>query len=129
MLANVVWRSLDTYALLPVEKYELTREPRLTFAAAESAFASPRCLVMSPELWKTTVIGACAPVPNVLSVRWFASYAENPGIENCSSHRLETALAEYAPTSVSAIQTKTIARRRRSTRWARADISRAPYGF
>ena len=68
--------SLETYARLPVDQNEETREPGLTFAAAAIAFVIPVAFVMSPELWNTATSGACSPVPKVWSVRWFASYAE-----------------------------------------------------
>src|SRR3954453_6444170 len=50
-------------------------------------------------------------------------------MENCSSHRFETAFAEYAPTIVSTTHATTIQRRRRRTKLASAVIRRAPYGF
>ena len=34
MVANVVWASFETYARLPVVKYELTREPGFAAFAA-----------------------------------------------------------------------------------------------
>jgi len=46
-------------------------------------------------------------LPNTRSVVWFVSYAEYPGIENCSSHRVETSFAENAPKIVSTIQAPT----------------------
>ena len=56
-----------------MEKYELVREPGLTAAAAATPAAIPRCFVTSPFEWKTATSGACSPLPNVFSVRWFAS--------------------------------------------------------
>jgi hypothetical protein len=47
-------------------------------------------LVASPLVWKTTTFGGRTPVPNVFSVRWFASYADLPGIEKLWYHRFET---------------------------------------
>jgi hypothetical protein len=66
---------LDTYARLPVDQYDETREPGLTLAAAAIAFVA-FTFVTSPFEWKTATSGACSPVPNTCSVRWFASYAE-----------------------------------------------------
>ena len=63
----------DVGAVLPVEKYDESREPGLTAAAAATAFWMPVCFVTSPSLWKTATSGACSPVPKVFSVRWFAS--------------------------------------------------------
>ena len=60
---------MDTYARLPVDQYEETREPGFTPAAAATASCSRVCFVTSPEVWKTATSGACSPVPNVLSVR------------------------------------------------------------
>ena len=48
----------------------------MTFAAAAMAPSIPLSFVTSPAVWKTATSGACSPVPNVFSVRWFASYAE-----------------------------------------------------
>src|SRR5262249_30115707 len=67
----------------------------------------------------TATLGACSPEPNVCSVRWFASYAEKPGIENCSSQRLETCWAENAPKIVSTIQPPATMRRCRMITRAR----------
>jgi hypothetical protein len=61
-------------------------------------------LVASPDVWKTTTFGGRTPVPNVLSVRWFASYADLPGIEKLWYQRLWTCPAAKAPKSVRAIQ-------------------------
>ena len=65
--------SFDTYARLPVDQYDDTREPGLTFAAAAMAPLIPVAFVTSPELRNTARSGACSPVPKVFSVRWFAS--------------------------------------------------------
>ena len=64
---------METYARLCVEKYDETREPGLIFAAAAIAAAIPVCFATSPLLRKTATSGDCSPVPNVFSVRWFAS--------------------------------------------------------
>ena len=63
----------ERYARLPVDQNEETREPELTPAAAAIACLMPVAFVMSPEVWNTATSGACSPVPNVLSVRWFVS--------------------------------------------------------
>ena len=66
-------RSFDTYDGTRVEKYELVREPLFTAAAAAIAFVIPRSFVTSPFERKTATSGACSPLPNVFSVRWFDS--------------------------------------------------------
>ncbi len=68
--------SFDTYARLPVEKYDDVRDPGFTAAAFSTAVSMPAAFVTSPCEWNTATSGACCPVPNVCSVRWFASYAE-----------------------------------------------------
>jgi hypothetical protein len=45
-VANVVWRSRDTYARLCVEKYDADREPGFALCAAATAFAMPLTFVM-----------------------------------------------------------------------------------
>jgi hypothetical protein len=65
--------SFETYARLPVDQKDDSREPGLALAAASIAFATPASFVMSPSLWKTATSGACSPVPKACSVRWFAS--------------------------------------------------------
>ncbi len=59
--------------MLPVEKYELTREPGFAVCAAAIARLIPVCRVTSPSLRNTATIGACSPFPNACRVRWFAS--------------------------------------------------------
>jgi hypothetical protein len=56
-----------------VEKYELVREPGSTAAARFIAASIAPLFVASPAVWKTTTSGGRTPVPNALSVRWFAS--------------------------------------------------------
>jgi hypothetical protein len=56
-----------------VEKYELEREPGIAAAARRIAAAIAPLFVVSPAVWKTTTSGGRTPVPNVFSVRWFAS--------------------------------------------------------
>ena len=68
--------SFETYAFELVEKYELVREPGLTAAPCAIAASIPLTFVTSPSERKTATTGACSPLPNVFSVRWFASYAE-----------------------------------------------------
>ena len=91
---------------LCVEKYELVRAPGVALAAAARfiAAAIAALFVASPLVWKTTTSGGRTPVPNAFSVRWFASYADLPGIEKLWYQRLETCPAANAPKSVSAIQ-------------------------
>ena len=55
-------------------------------------------------------------MPNVFSVRWFASYADLPGIEKLWYQRFETWPAANAPKSVSAIQAPITFQRWRETR-------------
>ena len=74
-MAKVVWPSRETYALLPVVKNEPTREPGTFATAAPIAAGIPVSFVTSPFEVKTAISGACSPVPNVFSARWFASYA------------------------------------------------------
>src|SRR5207248_1475934 len=102
----------------PVDQKEETREPSLTLAAAAIAFLIPAASVTLPALWNTATSGACSPVPKVLSVLWFASYAEYPGIEKLSNQRLETWPAEKPPNRVSTTQAPITARRRRTITWA-----------
>ncbi len=73
---KVVRRSLETYASLPVEKYELVRAPGLVFAARSIAAGIASLLVASPVVWNTTTFGGRSPVPKRSMVRWLASYAE-----------------------------------------------------
>src|SRR5207248_5297044 len=101
---NVVCRSRETYARLPVEKKELVRAPGFACAARSIAARIGPLLVASPEVWKTTTFGGRMPVPNCFSVRWFASYAEYPGIENDWNQRFDTLPAAYPPNSVSTSQ-------------------------
>ena len=68
-----MWRSCDTYIGSCVEKYELVRAPGITAAARCIAAAIAPLFVTSPAVWKTTTSGGRTPVPNVFSVRWFAS--------------------------------------------------------
>ena len=70
---NVVCRSRETYARLPVEKNELVRAPGTVAAARAHRRAIAALLVASPLVWKTTTLGGRTPAPNAASVRWFAS--------------------------------------------------------
>jgi hypothetical protein len=71
--SKVVCRSFETYMRSWVEKYELVRECGTAAAARRIAAAIAALFVASPEVWKTTTFGGRMPVPNALSVRWFAS--------------------------------------------------------
>ena len=61
--------------------------------------------VASPFVWNTTTFGGRTPTPNVVSVRWLASYADLPGIEKLWYQRLESFPAATPPISVSTTQT------------------------
>ena len=67
--------------------------------------------VASPLVWKTTTSGGRTPLPNAFSVRWFASYADLPGIEKLWYQRFETWPAAKPPKSVRTTQTTMMARR------------------
>src|SRR5262245_40477625 len=127
---KVVWRSLETYASLLVEKYELVSEPGTVADARCIACLIGPLWVASPPVWKTTTTGGRTPTPNVLSVRWLVSYAGFPGIEKLWYQRLETFAAANAPNSVRTIQTAITGQRRRMTKWARRSSisSRVPAG-
>jgi hypothetical protein len=56
-----------------VEKYELVRECGTAAAARCIAASIAALFVASPVVRKTTTFGGRIPVPNVFSVRWFAS--------------------------------------------------------
>src|SRR4029077_14985473 len=98
---NVVCRSFDTYARLCVEKYELVSAPGFAFAARCIAARIPSVFVASPPVLKTTTFGGRTPMPNAFSVRWFASYADLPGIEKLWYQRFDTRPAAKPPNSVS----------------------------
>ena len=70
---NVVCRSFDTYAELPVEKNELVRAPRFALTTRSAAAFTAALVVASPFAWKTTTLGGRWPVPKSLNVRWLAS--------------------------------------------------------
>ena len=109
-------RSCETYIGSCVEKYELVR-PLGTAAAARAMAASiARLFVASPLVWKTTTSGGRTPVPKAFSVRWFASYADLPGIEKLWYQRFETCPAANPPKSVRAIQAAMNFQRFRETR-------------
>src|ERR687886_467122 len=116
---NVVWRSRETNARLPVEKYDALSDPGIAFAARSVAALIAWLFVASPLVWKTTTLGGRTPTPNVCSVRWLASYAELPGIENDWYQRLDSCPAETPPLSVRTAQTPMTVHRRRATKWAR----------
>ena len=81
-------------------------------AVRSIAASTPGTFVMSlPGAVSTATSGACSPVPNVFSVRWFASYAEKPGIEKDWNQRSASFDAENAPTNVRTIQTPTTSSR------------------
>src|SRR5487761_570578 len=103
---KVVCLSLETYIGLPfVEKYELVNAPGDAPAARCMAALIAALFVASPFVWKTTTFGGRTPMPNSFSVRWFASYADLPGIEKLWYHRFETRPAAKPPKSVRTIQT------------------------
>src|SRR5437763_1250884 len=66
---NVVCRSRDTYAVLPVEKKELVRAPGFAFAARFIAARIGALVVASPVVWKTTTLGGRIPGPRALRRR------------------------------------------------------------
>ena len=99
-----------------VEKYELVRERGIAAAARAIAASIAELFVASPAVWKTTTSGGRTPVPNVFSVRWFASYADLPGIEKLWYQRFETWPAANAPKSVRAIQAAMTFHRCRETK-------------
>ena len=70
---NVVCRSLETYARLPVEKYELVSAPLLAFATRWVAARIAPLFVASPLVWKTSTFGGRTPTPKAFSVRWLVS--------------------------------------------------------
>src|SRR6185436_3008071 len=89
---------------LPVVKYELVRKSGNFAATVANACFTPGVFVTSPFLTLSRAMcGGCSPEPKIFSVRWLVSYAEYPGIENCSSQRFETWFAAKAPRSVRAI--------------------------
>src|SRR5438067_5246247 len=109
---NVVCLSLETYiGLRFVEKYELVSAPGSTPAARCIAALIAALVVASPFVWNTTTFGGRTPVPNVFSVRWFASYADLPGIEKLWYHRFETFPAAKPPKSVRTIHAAMIGQR------------------
>ena len=115
---------------LCVEYQEPTRESGTAFATAAIALSLPATLVMSPPGFvSTTTSGTCSPEPNALSVRWFASYAEYPGIENDWNQRLESFAAENMPTTVSTIQAPTTSNRWRMTNRATWAIASRGYRY
>jgi len=116
--AKVVWRSAETYASLPVEKYELVREPGLADRAASTARWIPRSFVTSPAEWNTRTTGGASPFPKVCRIFWFVSYAEKPGIENWSYQRFDIFCAPKTPNAVSRTQAPTMNHRRRWMKWA-----------
>jgi hypothetical protein len=65
--------SFETYARLPVEKYELVSAPGFAFAARSMAAWIASFFVASPLVWKTTTFGARSPVPYCFIIRWLAS--------------------------------------------------------
>ncbi len=62
--------------------------PGVAAAARFIAASIAALFVASPDVWKTTTFGGRMPVPKVFSVRWFASYADLPGIEKLWNQRL-----------------------------------------
>ena len=101
---KVVCRSFDTYISLPVEKNELVRAPGVALAARCIAWRTASLFVASPRLWKTTTFGGRTPTPKAWSVRWFASYADFPGIEKLWYHRFDTWPAANPPKRVKTSQ-------------------------
>jgi hypothetical protein len=97
-------------------KYELVLAPGIVAAARRIAAAIAALFVASPSVWKTTTLGGRTPVPNAFSVRWFASYADFPGIEKLWYQRFETCAAAKAPKSVRTIQAVMTFHRWRATR-------------
>ena len=70
---KVVWRSRETNARLPVEKYELVSEPGFALAARCIAARIASLFVASPLVPNTTTFGGRRPTPNSFSVRWLVS--------------------------------------------------------
>src|SRR3954468_2652038 len=116
---NVVCPSPETYARLPVEKYELVRAPGFAFAARAIAARIAVFFVASPLVWKTTTFGGRTPTPNCFSVRWLASYADLPGIEKLWNQRFDTWPAANPPNRVKTSQRMITFQRWRAIRWAR----------
>src|SRR5579884_4019759 len=104
---------------LPVENHELERAPGRTAAARCIAAFTASLFEASPLVWKTTTSGGRTPVPNRSNVRWFASYADLPGIEKLWNQRFDTWPAAKPPNRVSAIQIPITHQRRRAITWAR----------
>ena len=94
-----------------MEKYELVRAPGIVPAARCIACLIASLFVASPLVWKTTTSGGRTPLPNAFSVRWFASYADLPGIEKLWYQRFDTWPAANPPKSVRTTQTTMMARR------------------
>jgi hypothetical protein len=101
---------------LCVENQELVREPGAVAAARAIACLIASLFVASPFVCSTTTFGGRTPVPNACSVRWFASYADLPGIEKLWNQRYETRPAEYPPKRVRTIQAPITYQRRRAIR-------------
>ena len=59
--------------------------------------------VTSPATVKSATCGGCSPLPNVFSVRWFASYADEAAYR--SSYSALTQNHEWITSSVPALQT------------------------
>src|ERR671935_966389 len=97
---------------LCVEKYELVSEPGIVLAARVIACSIAALFVASPLVWKTTTFGGRTPTPNAFSVRWFASYADLPGIEKLWYQRFETRPAAKPPKSVRTTQMPMTVQRR-----------------
>src|SRR5262245_34895858 len=119
MFWNVVCLSADTNIGSCVEKNELVRAPGIVAAARSIASAIARLFVASPSVWKTTTFGGRTPVPKAFSVRWFASYADLPGIEKLWYQRFETSPAAYAPNTVRTIHVPMTSQRCRTIQCVR----------
>ena len=125
--ANIVCRSLETYASLRVENHEPTRKRGKSAADRGDRPLEPgalRHVALRREDGDVRSLRAGAERLQRALVRLVRRVA---GDRNCSSQRLETAPAAYAPNSVSTTHAATIHRRRRMTTCASAVIATAPH--
>src|SRR6185503_10007390 len=121
--------SRETYIELPVEKYELDRDPGDSLDARIIACLIASLFVASPLVWNTTTFGGRIPVWKVRNVRWSDSYADLPGIEKLWNQRFDTWPAAKPPKRVRTIQAPITYQRLRAIRCARrASIKLLPSG-